>query len=69
MKLYTMRSDPVNTAFGGPWSHPNAPDSGDTDAGLLQAELTPELTPVSPHHPQVIEGRVAQLAEQLTLNQ
>ena len=28
MKLYTMRSDLVNTAFGGPWSHPNAPDSG-----------------------------------------
>ena len=32
-------------------------------------ELTPQLTPHSPRNPQVIEGRVAQLAEQLTLNQ
>ena len=34
-----------------------------------RTELTPQLTPHFPRNPQVIEGRVAQLAEQLTLNQ
>ena len=46
------------------------PDSGNAHTeDWAQAELTPQLTPGSPHSPQVIDGRVAQLAEQLTLNQ
>ena len=45
-------------------------DSGDACAGVLgQTQLTPQLTPGSPRSLQVIDGRVAQLAEQLTLNQ
>jgi len=46
--------------------------SGSADVNSCDSdgtELTPQLTPHFPRNPQVIEGRVAQLAEQLTLNQ
>ncbi len=44
-------------------------ESADRRGEVWVNQLTPELTPDSLRHLQVIEGRVAQLAEQLTLNQ
>ena len=53
-------------------SSPERFHSGSADVNSCDSdgtELTPQLTPQSPRSLQVIEGRVAQLAEQLTLNQ
>ena len=53
-------------------SSPEQFHSGSEDVNSCDSdgtELTPQLTPQFPRNPQVIEGRVAQLAEQLTLNQ
>ena len=47
----------------------NRPAQNAQTPAVTGNELAPELAPTSGHELQVMEGRVAQLAEQLTLNQ